>query len=154
MSALVAMNYAVADWLKKPYSDAPTLAASTPRGQDVRAMVLLSPEGTLPGLMPGIRAAADLRNPNWGIAVLLAASSGDRQDRGTTKKIHTQLTANPQSKDQIYLQMYKGAWRGTDMIGQRGINIDALTIGFMEKHLKALSGPYDGWRDRKSRLSN
>ena len=117
-------------------------------------MVLLSPEGSLPGLEAAVKASATLRNPNFGIAFLLASSSGDRQDRGTTKKIHTQLIASPNAKKRVYLQSYKGAWRGTDMIGKRGINVDTLMVAFLERHLKDLSGPADTWRDRKSRLSN
>lgn len=154
LSAAVAMNFAVLDWQKRPYDDAPTVAASTPRGQDIRALVLLSPEATVSGLAPSVRAAAELRNPLWGVAVLTVYSSGDRQDRGTSKKIHTQLRSDSRSKDNMYLQSYRGAWRGTDLLGKKGIDVDALMVGFLEKHLKALNGPVDKWRNRKSRLSN
>src|SRR5579863_10748255 len=46
----VAICFAVADWNKAPYDDAPTDEAKTRRGQDVRAIVLLSPTAKVKGL--------------------------------------------------------------------------------------------------------
>ena len=42
-SAAVAVCFAGDDWSKAPYDNAPTDEGKTPRGQDVRALVLLSP---------------------------------------------------------------------------------------------------------------
>lgn len=155
MSAPVALNFAVLDWLKKPYSDAPTLQASTPRGQDTRALVLLSPDGTVPGrLLPAMRCAQDLKNPLWGVALLICVSKNDRQDRGAAKKIHDSLTSDPRVKDRMYLQENNGRWRGTDILGKPGSNTEDLMLGFFRKHVMDLNSQWDKWRDRKSRLSN
>ena len=43
MSSAVAVNFAARDWNKEPYEDG-LGSARTPRGQDVRALVLLSPQ--------------------------------------------------------------------------------------------------------------
>jgi len=51
MSAPIAINFTVRDWLKLPYDDAPTLAARTPRGQDVHALALFSPDTSCPGVI-------------------------------------------------------------------------------------------------------
>ena len=49
-SAMVAAAFTVADWAKKPYPDGPTLETSTPRGQDVHALIMYSPNATVKGL--------------------------------------------------------------------------------------------------------
>lgn len=152
MSCPVAMNFARIDWFKKPYSDAPTLQASTPRGQDIRALVLLSPETNLPGLLPAGRVAADLRNPLFNIAVLIVSSSQDRLDRGEAKKLYQQLTTISENKERMVYYSVPGRFRGTALIQKQNLKVDAVVIGFLEKHLKSLSGPQDVWRNRKSRL--
>ena len=155
MSVPVALSYALQDWLRKPYSDAPTPKASTPRGQDTRAIALLSPVSNVPGrLVPAMRCAQELKNPAWGVAMLICVSKGDRQDRGTAKKIHEAIIADPRAKDRTYLQVGNGRWRGTDLIGKQGTNTDELLLGFFRKHLMQLNNDWDKWRDRKSRLAN
>ena len=148
MSAPIAINYALADWLKPPYRDAASLAACTPRGQDVRALVLLSPEANLPRLPSG-RALAALRNPAWGISFLTCVAADDKLDKGQAEKMYQQLSSMPMNKDRMYLQdKYAGRWRGTDLLGKKN-HVEEHMLAFLEKHLKKLP---DQWRDRKSRL--
>jgi len=49
-SAMVAAAFTVADWARKPYPDGPTLESSTPRGQDVRALIMYSPNANVKGI--------------------------------------------------------------------------------------------------------
>ena len=76
MSTVLAMNYAQLDWTKKPFDDAPTLATRTPRGQDVQAIVLLSPMESLSGL--SVIAPIRFLKPT-GIAALLMYGSGSSE---------------------------------------------------------------------------
>ncbi len=150
MSAPVAMNFAWKDWFKKPYDDAPTFAARTPRGQDIRAMVLLSPEDVVPGLSTG-KPLLDLRNPAFGIAFLFCYGTKDRADRGGSRKMYQKVAGIPQNKDRTYLKSYNYKLRGTELIGKK-IRVEEHILAFLDKHLKQLNGPTDVWRDRESKL--
>lgn len=150
ISVPIAATYAVADWQKAPYPDAPTLAARTPKGQDVRALVLISPADNLPGLRAG-QAYNALRAPLWNVAVLVAVGDQDPQDRGTARKIHQQLAATAGNDRRMYLKNYKTKFRGTDLIGQR-LGVEEHMLAFLEEHVKRLNSDNDAWRDRKSPL--
>ncbi len=150
MSAPIAINYALRDWLKRPHVDAPTIAARTPRGQDVRALVLLSPETSLPKLPTG-RAIRQLRNPAWGISFLICVGAEDKFDKGQAKRIYRQLSPmaknDKKGETRINLMTYAGRWRGTDLLGHKN-RIEEHMHAFLEKYLKQLPDP---WRNRKSR---
>lgn len=85
-SAVVASAFAANDWLKKPWNDAPTPALSTPRGQDVRAILMLSPKSTVRGisLVPVMKTIAD---PFKGIAVHVYFNPGSRSDASAATRI-------------------------------------------------------------------
>lgn len=146
MSVPIAMNYALLDWSKVPYDDAPVLAAKTPKGQTVRALVLISPESKVKGLtasQPGIR----LKEPLFGISFFVCSSTNDSYDRNFTEKLFSQLTSAADSKGRMYKQEYPGKLRGTDMLGRRlGLEVDILK--FLDAHLKKLPGD---WSDRRPR---
>lgn len=150
MTVPIAVSYALIDWQKEPYPDAPTLAARTPKGQDIRALVLLSPVENLPGIRAG-QAYNSLRAPLWNIAVLVAAGDQDAQDRGAAKRIHQQLTTTAGSENRMYLKTYRTKFRGTRMLGQR-LGLEEHMLAFFEQHLKRLNSDADAWRDRKSPL--
>ena len=95
-SAAVAVCFAGDDWSKAPYDDAPTDEGKTPRGQDVRALVLLSPPQKTRGL-PFSEALTAVRNPDWNVAFLTlygklnkADSSRDRDAPETVRPHESQ----------------------------------------------------------------
>lgn len=141
----VAVYYAAFDWNKAPHPDGP-IGNRTPRGQDIRAIVLLSPENA-PGMVLS-KPLAELREPAYNVAFLVANCDKDSKDKGETAKLFKQITTLPGSKDRMYLQTYSGGLRGTQMIG-RNLDIEKHMIVFFEKHLKPLQIP---WRDRQSQL--
>jgi pimeloyl-ACP methyl ester carboxylesterase len=147
MGATVAALYADVDWNKEPYDDAPDPKFATPRGQDVRALVLISPQSSYHGLhmAPAIN---DLRTPQWGIAVLVCVGKNDAQDKGQSKKIFDQAKAPPGNEKHMYYYDYAGKLRGTDLLG-KNLGIEGHMLVFFEEHLKKLDAP---WRDRESRL--
>ncbi|MGC1274558.1 MAG: alpha/beta fold hydrolase [Planctomycetaceae bacterium] len=151
--APVAAQWTLADWLKKPYPDAPTMNARTPKGQDVRALALLSPSENAGSLVLG-RALPQLRNDLFGVAVWMAVGAEDRQDRGTAEKAYERLTSGAgTAKDRVFLDEFEQVKaRGTELLTVGNANIDGRILVFFDKFLKTLDGPADKWRTRKSRL--
>jgi alpha-beta hydrolase superfamily lysophospholipase len=147
MSAPIALNWAALDWAKLPYNDAPVRAAGTPRGQDVKGIVLLSPEEEVPGV-PVTKALRGLRDPRIQCAVLTVYGSRIAGDERAAKDIHRQLSARKDSEKQILIQPLDTPNRGTDLIGS-GLQIEPLIRGFLIEHVQKLDIP---WRDRRSRL--
>lgn len=147
MSVPVVLNYALIDWSKLPYDDAPVLAAKTPKGQTVRAMVLISPESSVPGLS-ATRPIVTLRQPLFGISFFVCSGKDDSLDRGVTSKLVSQLTSVPGAESRMYSKEFPGKLRGTDMLGKR-LGIELEILKFLDKHLKKLPGD---WSDRRNRL--
>lgn len=147
MSVPIALTYAYLDWSKRPYDDAPVLAAKTPKGQTVRAMVLISPESSVPGLS-ATRPLVALKQPLFGISFLVCSGKSDSLDRGVTKKLFSQLTGVPDSGNRMYSKEFPGKLRGTDMLGKR-LGIELEILKFLDVHLKKLPG---NWSDRRNRL--
>jgi len=150
-SAPIAVEFTRRDWLKEPYDDAPTAAARTPRGQDIRALVLMSPKESVRGVIPG-RSWIDVAKPRWGIHFLVMYGTQDVVDRGRdAQSIRRKLlTGNRKSKKQVrvYEAKYNTKLRGTDML-DRVPKIETHFMGFLKKHVKDLPGQ---WVDRRSRL--
>ncbi|MEQ9411299.1 MAG: hypothetical protein RIK87_26535 [Fuerstiella sp.] len=85
-SGLVVTAFAANDWLRKPWPDAPTLAQRTPRGQDVRAILMLSPKSSVRGLS----AASPLRllaDPAREIAFHIYYNPEDRAEKSSAEKL-------------------------------------------------------------------
>jgi pimeloyl-ACP methyl ester carboxylesterase len=147
-SAAVAVCFAGNDWKKEPFDDAASDDMKTPRGQDVRALVLLSPPQKAKGIQFA-DALAEVRNPDYNVAFLTLYGKLNRTDAlaiNTHKKLFANTKAN---KDRIYLVGYKTNLRGTDLLG-KGIDAEATIVEFFKLHLKDLKD--SEWRDRQSRL--
>lgn len=177
MSASVALVFTANDWAKKPYDDASTPAARTPRGQDVQALVMLSPETNVPQLQAFQVAPAMKATP---IAALVIVGRTDPQDKDA-KKLFQQLGGDPakiaapkkektepkkakdkekdadtkKDKDEdqrLYFVDPNTKLRGTDLFGKK-LGVEEVVTGFLSKHVQELKGPFYEWRDRQSRLT-
>ncbi|MBA4032171.1 MAG: hypothetical protein C0478_14955 [Planctomyces sp.] len=142
-STAVALAYTELDWSKIPWDDAPSLVARTPRGQDVRALILLSPEGTLSGININ---QAETAVRVVGLPVLIGVGSKDTGDKGAARKMAEKL--NPDKKDHIYLETYEGGLRGTGLLGRK-LKTEDHILAFLDKYLGKSTIE---WRDRRSRL--
>lgn len=179
MSAAIAITFAAADWAKAPYDDAPNLATKTPRGQDIQAMIFLSPETTLPQV-PAHQIAGQLKATPMAAFVVVGGS--DSQDKDQAKKLFqllggdpakteapkkkaepkkvskdkekdTEKAADKKNEERFFYGELKGVkLRGTDLLGTQ-LKIEGAMIGFLEDHVKSLKGPVYEWRDRQSRLT-
>lgn len=150
MSTAIAALFTLADWLQRPYPDAPTPALSTPRGQDVRALVLISPVESMPGLNAGA-AYKSLSAPAFRLAVLVGYGKGDVLDRGgkTAKRVYEKLASIAGNRKRMYLREYPTRRRGTDILNH-GTKLELNINNFLDLHLKKLT---DKWRDRRSKLN-
>jgi pimeloyl-ACP methyl ester carboxylesterase len=148
MSSPVAVVFSANDWAKKRYNDAPTFAAKTPRGQDVRALVLLSPQGSLPGMTIN-RPMKYLK----GKAAFLVCV-GDRKSRiplTDANRVYNFL--KPISEDPEkrinWINTFPVQLQGTDLLGKR-IGIEDVVVAFLKKYVGDLKDP---WKDRRSRVN-
>jgi pimeloyl-ACP methyl ester carboxylesterase len=149
-SAVVAAAFAAADWNKEPYDDAAAEDMKTPRGQDVRALVFLSPPSRVKGLSL-TEALNEIRNPDWNIAFLTMYGKANRTDTKDAQALYKRLSGNSKtSKDRMYLIDINVPSRGTDLLGMREIDTEAAIIKFFKLHLFDLRD--SEWRDRQSRL--
>jgi hypothetical protein len=173
MSAPIAVTFAANDWAKKPYDDASTPAARTPRGQDVQALVLLSPDSNLPGVVPHQAATALKSLP---ISSLVVVGKNDPADKEQAKKLFQQLGGDPaksgaakkvdakkekgkekeaegkEEKQRHYFIQLDAKLRGTDLLGKK-LGLEDAMAGFLKENLQDLKGPFYEWRDRQSRLA-
>ena len=148
MSAAVAAYYAVRDWSKTPHPDG-VPGAQTPRGQDVRALVLISPQGKFPPAMPLSAAIKTLSTPAWGIAHLVCVGANAPGDNGDAKKFYTTLKAFPGNSERMYFEEYPAKLTGTDLLG-KNLKVEEHTLAFLNRHLRTLPA---SWRVRTSKLS-
>jgi pimeloyl-ACP methyl ester carboxylesterase len=144
--APVALNWAANDWTKKPYEDAPTLAAMTPRGQTVRAIALLSPVESVPGLSSAkpLMFFRKLNGTPVSFLFIKGAQDGSSRDM---KDMQKQVTST-ENKSVIFSESFPTKLKGADLFG-RIPKADPLVVGFFNKQLQDLKVE---WADRRSRL--
>ena len=148
MSSPVAVVFAANDWSKKPHSDAPTVAARTPRGQDVRALVLLSPQGSLPGMTIN-RPMKFLK----GKAAFLVCV-GERRSRvplADANRVYNFLKpiSDDPEKRINWMNSFPVQLQGTDLLGKQ-IGVENVVVGFLKRYVGDLKDP---WTDRRSRAA-
>jgi pimeloyl-ACP methyl ester carboxylesterase len=149
LSAALAVAYADMDWQKKRYDDAPIFEQQTPKGEDVKALILLSPEEHVPGLTVSQSAS---RLKRLGLPVMIGVSKADALDKGSAKKLYDNFAPKKgfePDKQYVYLVEYEGKLRGTDLLGQESQKVETNMLNFLDKHVTPL--PIE-WRDRRSRL--
>ncbi|MSR57283.1 MAG: alpha/beta fold hydrolase [Planctomycetaceae bacterium] len=147
MGASVAFEYAAVDWNKSPHNDGQP-GFQTPRGQDVRALVLISPQTSFQGLKIS-KIVKELRDPRRGIAFLVCFSKDDPDDKGQAQVIFDQLKVRAEDDKRMYKYDFDGKLRGTQLLGSRGGKFEQTMLAFFNEHLKKLDSP---WRDRESKL--
>lgn len=145
-SASVALAYTELDWEKQPYDDSPNPLQATPRGHDVQALVLISPDVSTPGLFANKAASAVRLLP---IAVMIGASEKEKNghDLNTSKKLFEQISVKREKDERLYFQAYPEAVRGMDLILQDA-TLRTHVHAFLDKYVRQLTIE---WRDRRSR---
>lgn len=147
-SAMVAAAFASADWAKKPYPDGPTLDTSTPRGQDIRALIMYSPNANVKGL----NSNSIMRSLNGRqIAIHIVASKDVKEDFRNADKIYKSV----EIKDEQYKDARKLTTAGGDITAEgflEGRFADPTNKDITEFLTKSLTELDMPWASRKSRL--
>jgi len=149
-TAAVALNFAAADAVMPPHDDAPIVENKTPRGQDVRAIVLLSPEMAA-GRLNSTKALNVIRTPAAGIAMMIVAGAQDTGDKGNAKKVF-EIMDKAQAKNEKRVYMLSPALRDRELglIGKAPDQVETPIHNFLNKHVKEFPS---AWRDRKNKVT-
>ncbi len=147
-SSMVSAAFAVADWAKPPYPDAPTLEARTPRGQDVRALIMYSPNSTV----KNINANTILKTvKGLQVAVHVIASKDLPDDVRSAEKIFKAVELKgDEYKDVRKITLTEGKTHAEGFLeGAFADTTNKDIVDFLTKNVKEMDAP---WSSRKSRL--
>lgn len=144
-SGMVSTAFAVADWDKKPFPDAPTNDLRTPRGQDVRAIMMISPKSAVKGIN-GVAALKVVRALPIGVYVLAS-----RKDEKDAEKIFKAVELKGEEfADVRKLTLTAAEAQAEQFIeGAEAAKTNEIILAFLKKNVQDLDMP---WRDRKSKL--
>lgn len=147
MSTVIALNWVAHDWAKKPYDDAPVAAAKTPKGQDVQAVVLVSPLESLSGVGT-LQPTRFLRTT--GISSLILYSKKNSSETRTASKLFKALGGDLQDAEnkRIFEYGFDLKLSGTDLL-YRHPQLQPAIQRFLKDHVRSHEAP---WKDRRSRL--
>jgi pimeloyl-ACP methyl ester carboxylesterase len=146
-SAPVAVAFAEYDWLQKPHDDSPVPAMRTPRGQDVKAVILLSPDAAA-GRLSTNRSLVYLTKQN--LAIQLIVGKQDGADKGAAKNcFKASGGGSKRTEERVFLIEPDMKDRGTDLLGKAPPLVEVPMLKFLDARLKKLTIP---WVDRRSRL--
>lgn len=145
MGAAVALDWARLDWHWP-------LLPGHKQGQDVKALVLLSPPWGFHGLTakPALSDPAVLTN----LSILLVAGHGDARGMADADRMHKLLLryhpkpsdAERAEKQDLSFERPDTALQGTKMFGVSGLKLEGTIANFIEVRLVRKSFP---WQDRK-----
>jgi len=152
-SCMVASAFALGDWMKKPWPDASTMELRTPKGQDVRAIMMLSPKTPVMQINTNgvIRAIAD---PMKGIAINVFYNAADRTEKKAAESIFKMIKLR-QTDDEDARKIIEGP--PGKAFSAEGFLEQSQTKSVMEKTIPEFFDKYvkqreDPWRTRTSRL--
>ncbi len=154
-STPIAIAWAAMDWAKKPYDDAPTLEAKTPRGQDVQALALISPRDSV----TGIATTQPLRLLRaTGMAALLLTGEMNPRASRTVQRMYQGFGGDQQDPEdpRYYMTTLKKIkLSGLDLLTKyrdpQGRPTARLALlGFLRKHVFDHKAD---WKTRESRLN-
>ena len=145
-AAPLALTFAHRDYMKQPLPDAPDPAMRTPRGQDVRAMVMLSPDEAVRGVTPGV-LANDLRNELWNIAYLTIVGDQDAEGVDAGEGLHERLSAGREDPRMQFDRVPGIPLKGTDLLRLPPVRVRITK--FLTEFVKDRPEP---WRDRRGNL--
>jgi len=147
MGAAIAVSYAMVDWMKEPHPDG-VGADRTPRGQDVRSLVLLSPV-RVAGL-PYPQPINVINNPEAAIWFMVGVSKQDRDGLRESEKIYEMFNKFGKNQGRCLMREYPGGLKGADMLTRPELKVGDDITAFLEESLKKLPA---NWRDRRSKIT-
>ena len=146
--AAIASTFAEYDWKKPPYDDHALVLERTPRGQDVRALVLISPHLKAGDAKTG-SAMNFLKNPNFQVALMVIVGEADNDNYKNGQTLYKQFSNVKGAEERSVLWTPPLKDHGIALLQQPVQVAYNPILQFCEKRLKALDTP---WQDRRSRL--
>ncbi len=145
-AAPVAAQFADIDWQQTPYDDHAIFSERTPRGQDVQALVLVSPSATA-GRLQTPKALRALSNPAMGIAFMIAVGKKDSSGSKTAASLFRQVGSKA-NEERTRLEEVDSNEKSQHLFGNPRVRIEVPILQFLKKHVQDKSTP---WVDRRSR---
>jgi hypothetical protein len=142
-SAPVAAAYSEWDWKQQPYDDSPVFATRTPRGQDVRALIFLSPE-RFAGRVNATASLTYLRNPALNIALQVIVGTDDPLDKRQAQAVYDVFTATNKRSERSEIVSLPLKHRGMELVTDARVYANMLK--FLDTQLKTVDST---WRDRR-----
>ncbi|MEX2308620.1 MAG: alpha/beta fold hydrolase [Pirellulales bacterium] len=148
MGASIAANWALQDWSWPPL-------AIGKQGQDVKALVLLSPRWSYTGLT--MQAPLRFRPLKQNVAWMLVYGAEDPKVAADVRRIEKQLqrfhpepdAAGAQGSSSLQVVPMKSKLQGSTLLRQVGAPIEEKIIGFLSEHVATKNYP---WINRLGRL--
>jgi pimeloyl-ACP methyl ester carboxylesterase len=146
--AILAVRWAAADW------NLPQLPAYK-QGQDVKALVLLSPPSSVKAVT--LREALPALPAN--MSILIIAGSKDGKSAAEAKKLHGQLQLHHSKSDDkdLFLLQPENALSGVKLLGNAvaidGVPVRNMIGNFIDKRLVQRKAEFV-WQERKNPLGN
>ena len=147
-SCSVAAAFAVVDWNRPPWPDGGP-GGGTPRGQDVRSLLLISPQSA-----KGLKASQSLKilsPPAYGIGIRIYHSDKDKAEQETAEKLYKIVALKGEEFAEVR-SLVPGPASGEEFLkGSVGERMNEEVVEFFETTVKDLQEP---WQDRKSKLDD
>ena len=146
MGATIAVNWAALDW------SWPVLATGK-QGQDVKALVLVSPEWSF----KGVRISEAIVQPSVRSELAFLIITGRRNSKFAeeARRLNRALARyHPEprggvEKQTLFLRMPPTSLQGTQLMNEKSVNVQQMIVEFVELRLLK---PDFAWRDRKRPL--
>ncbi len=144
MGAVVAINWAAQDW------SWPVLATGK-QGEDVKALVLISPEWGFKGLR--INDAVAHPNVRADLSVMLIAGKTGSKAMHEVKRLYSALEKyHPQPTEEtatntLWLRTPQTSLQGTRLLNEKSMHVDQIIAKFIELRVAKLTLP---WHERKN----
>ncbi|MEZ6127288.1 MAG: hypothetical protein R3C59_01235 [Planctomycetaceae bacterium] len=148
---MVAVAFAVNDWLKKPWADNAVFSLRTPKGQDVRAILMLSPNSSVRGLNTNALVKA-LPVPPQGVAVHIWYNPTISAEKKSAEKLFGLLEVKGSFADARKLNegpADKEFSKEGLLQGKAKPLMEKHIVDFFDNGLRKVESP---WATRKSRL--
>jgi pimeloyl-ACP methyl ester carboxylesterase len=148
MGAVVAINWAALDW------SWPVLATGK-QGQDVKGIVLVSPEWSFKGAR--INEAAAHPQVRSEVSALIIVGRRSSALLPGARRLHSALaryreaprTGNANEKQTLWLQTPQTSLQGTALVNEKSLGVDQMILDFAELRL---ADPPQAWSVRQSPL--
>ena len=147
MSTVVALNWILFDWTMPSF---PTLK----QGQDVKAVVMVSPEQSFRGLNIRPALANNVVRGQLSACLIYGASSPEAESAkrlgNTLRRAHRSVPSSPEDAvrfQDLYIHELPTSLRGTKLLVNRTLNIPELIAQFIDRRLVAQQAQF-AWRKR------